>query len=84
MATTNPDLAKTPKRRSNTSRKVRIVAKIGAVADPAAEVSGGASWISVNRPAGEASESVALSFRDQSARYFRVGSGFGVGFCFLI
>ncbi|XP_061997251.1 kinesin-like protein KIN-10C isoform X1 [Rosa rugosa] len=67
MASNNPDLTKTPKRRSNTSRKVRLVAKIGGVADPAAEVSGGVSWISVNKPAGEASDSVTLSFRDQSA-----------------
>lgn len=68
MASNNPDLTKTPKRRSNTSRKVRVVAKIGGFADPEAELSSGYSWISVNKPTGEASEGVALSFREQSAR----------------
>ncbi|KAM5557373.1 kinesin-like protein KIN-10C [Rosa sericea] len=67
MASNNPDLTKTPKRRSNTSRKVRLLAKIGGLSDSSAEVSGGVSWISVNKPAGEASDSVTLSFRDQSA-----------------
>ena len=69
MASGNPDLTKTPKRRSSTSRKVRLVAKIGGAEDPAAEGSGEVSWISVNKPGGEASDSVTLSFRDQSARY---------------
>ncbi|XP_004309200.1 PREDICTED: kinesin-like protein KIF22 [Fragaria vesca subsp. vesca] len=67
MASSNPDLTKTPKRRSSTSRKVRLVAKIGGASDPDAEVSGEVSWISVNKPGGEVSESVTLSFRDQSA-----------------
>ncbi|XP_050385437.1 kinesin-like protein KIN-10C [Argentina anserina] len=64
MASNNPDLTKAPKRRSNTSPRVRLVAKIGGAPDPAAEPSVGASWISVNR---DASESVTLSFRDESA-----------------
>ncbi|KAL6127699.1 hypothetical protein ACLB2K_071062 [Fragaria x ananassa] len=67
MASSNPDLTKTPKRRSSTSRKIRLVAKIGGAADPDAEVSGEVSWISANKPGGEASESVTLSFRDQLA-----------------
>ncbi|KAK9914275.1 hypothetical protein M0R45_038063 [Rubus argutus] len=67
MASNNPDLTKTPKRRSNTSRKVRAVAKIGGFADPEAELSSGYPWISVNKPTRETSESVALSFIEQSA-----------------
>ncbi|PON44190.1 Kinesin-like protein [Trema orientale] len=50
----------------NPSRKVRVVAKIRGFTDREAEFASGVSWISVNKPNGEASESVTVSFGDQS------------------
>ncbi|KAA0043469.1 kinesin-like protein KIF22-B isoform X1 [Cucumis melo var. makuwa] len=46
-------------------RKVRVIAKIKSL--PGQEIDGGstASWISVNKPDGDASESVTISFGDQ-------------------
>ena len=49
-------------------RKVRVIAKIKSL--PGQEIDGEstASWISVNKPNGDASESVAISFGDQPVR----------------
>ncbi|GMY39578.1 kinesin-like protein KIN-10C isoform X2 [Fagus crenata] len=46
-----------------TTRKVRVVAKIRGFTDSDSSTT---PWISVNKPNGEASESVTVSFRDQS------------------
>ncbi|XP_020412305.1 kinesin-like protein KIN-10C isoform X3 [Prunus persica] len=62
----HPDRTKTPMR-PNPSRKVRVVAKIRGFTGPEGELSSEVSWISVNKPKGEASESVTLSFREQEA-----------------
>ncbi|KAB1204842.1 Kinesin-like protein KIF22 [Morella rubra] len=66
-------MASTPSDRSKvtTYRKVRVIAKIRGVTDTEAEIpaNSGCStspWISVNKPRGEASESVTISFPDQS------------------
>ncbi|GMY39579.1 kinesin-like protein KIN-10C isoform X2 [Fagus crenata] len=48
-----------------TTRKVRVVAKIRGFTDSDSSTT---PWISVNKPNGEASESVTVSFRDQSGR----------------
>ncbi|XP_034203995.1 kinesin-like protein KIN-10C isoform X4 [Prunus dulcis] len=62
----HPDRTKTLMR-PNPSRKVRFVAKIRGFTGPEGELSSEVSWISVNKPKGEASESVTLSFREQEA-----------------
>lgn len=53
----------------NSSRKVRVVAKVRGFTDQEAEFATRASWISVNKPNGEASDTVTVSFGDQSARF---------------
>lgn len=57
----------------NTGPKVRVVAKVRGFAFPEVEAHGGSlrsvDWISVNKPPGEGSEGVAISFRDHSSRY---------------
>ncbi|XP_015878132.1 kinesin-like protein KIN-10C isoform X3 [Ziziphus jujuba] len=53
----------------NPSRKVRIVAKIRGFTDLEADFPSGVSWISTKKPKGEASETVSLSFGDQSASH---------------
>ncbi|GMN44584.1 hypothetical protein TIFTF001_013786 [Ficus carica] len=52
---------------SNPSRKVRLVAKVRDFTDQEADLPSGFSWISVNKPNGEASEPVTVSFGDQAA-----------------
>ncbi|KAF4353600.1 hypothetical protein F8388_017775 [Cannabis sativa] len=51
----------------NPSRKIRVVAKLRGLTDKEAELSTDLSWISVKKPNGEASETVTISFGDQSA-----------------
>lgn len=53
----------------NPSRKVRVVVKIRGFTDLEADFPSGVSWISTKKPKGEASETVSLSFGDQSAGY---------------
>lgn len=67
-------LDRTPKLRvaakidSDRTSKVRVVAKIRGFTGLEAELPNGVSWISAKKPNGEASETVTLSFGEQSAR----------------
>ncbi|EXC19146.1 Kinesin-like protein KIF22 [Morus notabilis] len=49
------------------SRKVRLIAKIRGFSDREAEFPTGSSWISVNKPNGDASKPVTVTFGDLSA-----------------
>lgn len=63
----NSELTRVPKG-FNEERKVRVVVKIKSL--PGQELDGGstASWISVHKPDGDASNSVTISFGDQPVR----------------
>ncbi|CAL0328604.1 unnamed protein product [Lupinus luteus] len=56
----------------NPVRKVRLVAKVRGVSDPVAEPSGPVNWVSVNKPQGENSEGVFISFGEQSSSQYLV------------
>jgi hypothetical protein len=62
-------MASTPSK-ATACRKVRVVAKIRGFTGSEAEISTDSPWISVNKPSGEASDNVTISFRDQPGRYF--------------
>ncbi|XP_059462605.1 kinesin-like protein KIN-10C [Corylus avellana] len=57
-------MASTPSK-ATACRKVRVVAKIRDFTGSETENSTDSPWISVNKPSGEASNSVTISFRDQ-------------------
>ena len=52
----------------NEARKVRVVARIKSFADQVLDGGSMASWISVNKPDGDASDSVTISFGGQPVR----------------
>ncbi|KAF1898908.1 hypothetical protein Lal_00019029 [Lupinus albus] len=56
----------------NPVRKVRLVAKVRGVWGPVAEPSRTVDWVSVNKPQGENSEGVAISFGEQSSSQYLV------------
>lgn len=68
MASCTPKLRAAAKIDPERAPKVRVVAKIRRFAGLEAELPSGAPWISAKKPNGEASETVALSFGEQSAR----------------